>query len=154
MYVWDAASGRSPGMEQTIQDEIIQPTNLNMPHFLLSYEHFPLPEFRWASGRLTDSCIPHHNFGGKHCDFSADTLFISCWERSIYMYYDALEWWIRTVTEKWSVWVPAIGQTDYHYAVWVILYKPICHAGKVSHVIWFIACNGLGEIYLDFQQWA
>lgn len=98
--------------------------------------------------------VSHHKFGGKHCYFSVDMLFISCWERSIYMYYDAFKWWIRTVTEKWSVWVPAIGQTDYHYAVRVILYKPICHAEKVSHVIWFIACNGLGEIYLDFQQWA
>lgn len=97
---------------------------------------------------------PITTLGGKRCDLSAETLFITCWERSIYMCYDALEWWIRTVTEKWSVWVPAIGQTDYHYAVWVILYKPICHTEKVSHVIWFIAWNGLGEIYLDFQPQA
>lgn len=68
------------------------------------------------------------------------------------MYCDALKWWIRTLAEKRRAWVPAIRQTHYHYAVWVIPYKPICHTEKVSRAMWFTACNGLGEIYLDFSN--
>ena len=98
---------------------------------------------------------PHHNFGGgggEYCYFKFDTLLLSHWERNIYMHCNALTWLIRTVAEKRSAWVPATEQTDYPYAAWVTLYKPICHTEEVSRVIWCIAGNGLGEMYLDSRQ--
>ena len=99
---------------------------------------------------------PHHNFGegGKYCYFRFDTLLLSHWEGNNYMHCNALTWLIRTVAEKRSAWVPATEQTDYPYAAWVTRYKPICHTEEGFHVIWCIAGNGLGEIYLDSQQGA
>lgn len=48
-----------------------------------------------------------------------------------------LKWWIITIKQKCNAFVTATKQTNYHYAMQVILYKPICHTVEASYAIWF-----------------